>query len=411
MLPKKTVLDDLPVETLDTGLPEDWKLNDAVTPTGTDAGLSEKHGYNYLMRCVNTASDFINKVITVMKKLRPVAFSGSYTDLSDVPSAMKNPESVVVKINGGTDEGTDQFSYDGSSDKTIDIPIHNHNLLINGDFQVWQRGDVFDIGVTKYTADRWICFFSATEGYKKYSISNNLERLCVLPPADGGKYLVYQHTELDDSLIRKIRGKTLTLSVKVISNVVHTIGLGVHILYNDKNKTYKTLGNKRQSCVAGEYTIINMSFVVPEDADFNDVKSLQVTIGSGVANAPVYFDYAKLEIGSVATPFVPRNYGEELQLCKRYYEYMGTSLIRNMSSIESKTAFILTQNYKTEKRVTPTFSISHIGSYNNSSVDTGIKMTGVGATNRYIMNIMLDTSIPIGACNYVVGLVADAEIH
>lgn len=36
-------------------LPENWKQSDYVSPGGTEVGLSEKHGYNYLMWMVNNA--------------------------------------------------------------------------------------------------------------------------------------------------------------------------------------------------------------------------------------------------------------------------------------------------------------------------------------------------------------------
>ena len=35
---------------LPADLPEDWAIGQTVAPSGTDAGLSEQHGYNYLMK-------------------------------------------------------------------------------------------------------------------------------------------------------------------------------------------------------------------------------------------------------------------------------------------------------------------------------------------------------------------------
>ena len=40
---------------LPADLPENWTDNQYVTPGGTEAGLSEQHGFNYLMRQVNNA--------------------------------------------------------------------------------------------------------------------------------------------------------------------------------------------------------------------------------------------------------------------------------------------------------------------------------------------------------------------
>ena len=40
---------------LDGGAPEDWTSGQIVAPSGADAGLSQQHGYNYLMAQVNAA--------------------------------------------------------------------------------------------------------------------------------------------------------------------------------------------------------------------------------------------------------------------------------------------------------------------------------------------------------------------
>lgn len=45
---------------LPADLPENWAYGQTVAPTGAEAGLSEQHGYNYLMRQVNTAQRGIN---------------------------------------------------------------------------------------------------------------------------------------------------------------------------------------------------------------------------------------------------------------------------------------------------------------------------------------------------------------
>ena len=45
-----------PIKTpLPADLPEDWTGGQTVAPTGAEVGLSEQHGYNYLMEQVNAA--------------------------------------------------------------------------------------------------------------------------------------------------------------------------------------------------------------------------------------------------------------------------------------------------------------------------------------------------------------------
>ena len=43
------------------------------------------------------------------------------SQITDFPTSIKNPTSVVIKLNGGTTEGTNMFTYDGSSAKSINI--------------------------------------------------------------------------------------------------------------------------------------------------------------------------------------------------------------------------------------------------------------------------------------------------
>ena len=44
------------------------------------------------------------------------------------------------------------------------------------------------------------------------------------------------------------------------------------------------------------------------------------TPGAISTTGSIYIQYMKLELGSVATPLIPRKTGEELALCQRYYQ-------------------------------------------------------------------------------------------
>lgn len=43
-------------------LPENWTVGQTIAPTGEEVGLSEQHGYNYLMAKVNEAITAINEI-------------------------------------------------------------------------------------------------------------------------------------------------------------------------------------------------------------------------------------------------------------------------------------------------------------------------------------------------------------
>ena len=66
-----------PIKTpLPADLPEDWTGGQTVAPTGAEVGLSEQHGYNYLMEQVNaaqTAAKEIGEAFSGLATLGPMA--------------------------------------------------------------------------------------------------------------------------------------------------------------------------------------------------------------------------------------------------------------------------------------------------------------------------------------------------
>lgn len=184
----------------------------------------------------------------------------------------------------------------------------NPNLLINGDFQVWQRGTSFNGNTSRpvYTADRWI--IAGDTAPKVEKVENGVK----ITSTQNGTWTNF-YTKLENVTLRKLIGKTLTYTIKLkvptrISQVwavtVSTGGGEYHHskVFNDKNYEYLT-----------------GSFVV-KSTQFDDNGFFELGIqGIPEANNSFEIEYAKLELGSVATPFVPRHYAEELALCQRYY--------------------------------------------------------------------------------------------
>lgn len=94
-------------------LPENWNDNQYVSPGGTEVGLSEQHGYNYLMKQVNNAQKAIEELDTnVIPASEKGAANGIATldvngklaqslDVADVP--MEGYGSVADAINKAID--------------------------------------------------------------------------------------------------------------------------------------------------------------------------------------------------------------------------------------------------------------------------------------------------------------------
>lgn len=51
---------------LPADLPENWTQGQTISPNGTEVGLTEKHGYNYLMKQVNDTQTKVNNINTAL---------------------------------------------------------------------------------------------------------------------------------------------------------------------------------------------------------------------------------------------------------------------------------------------------------------------------------------------------------
>lgn len=51
---------------LPADLPENWTQGQTISPNGTEVGLTEKHGYNYLMKQVNDTQTEVNNINTAL---------------------------------------------------------------------------------------------------------------------------------------------------------------------------------------------------------------------------------------------------------------------------------------------------------------------------------------------------------
>ncbi len=163
------------------------------------------------------------------------------------------------------------------------------NLLANGDFQVWQRGETFVADTSKYTADRW--YFSGATGDSSISIAKVDSGAKIITSATNSIYLM-QTIENSSYLF----GKSITISCS-INGVV-----------------YKLSGT-----VSVTNLILNIPNVGLFYTEFNGSTKLLKVVFLITTNRNVIINWVKLEVNDHATPFIPKSYAEELALCQRYY--------------------------------------------------------------------------------------------
>ncbi|MEA5085111.1 MAG: hypothetical protein VB018_13335 [Lachnospiraceae bacterium] len=181
----------------------------------------------------------------------------------------------------------------------------NPNLLTNGDFQVWQRGESFTLqgayGASKYTADRWL----ATTWDTGTIIVNKESDNSLYFSYDGNlRGQIKQVLEIENTLALHNKQVTASFEIEILSGNEQP---AFALIQHEAPGTYYANAlasngiNSTTSAVIGTPSQLAFMFTVHEPVSFR-------------------LKWVKLELGSAATPFVPRPYGEELALCKRYYQ-------------------------------------------------------------------------------------------
>jgi hypothetical protein len=240
------------------------------------------------------------------------------------------------------------------------------NIIINGAMQVAQRGtSVADIGASGgyFTTDRWAISVGETSAGRLTSaqvgdgpdgIANCTKLTCTTADTTiaAGELLQFQ-TKLEGQDLQQMNkgiasAKEVTVSFYVKGNAAATYSVEMH----DRDNTRF---NSQEFSVTTDWVRIVKTFAADADdgsspyGDDNAVSmSLNFNLHGGSTytggshtdnvwhevvnqrlgdNATSFFDSTdrtffitgvQMEVGSVATPFEHRSFGEELQLCQRY---------------------------------------------------------------------------------------------
>jgi hypothetical protein len=235
-------------------------------------------------------------------------------------------------------QDTNNFeSYDGSAWKIVYTTPPSGNAIINGAFDIWQRGTTFsNPGAGNYVADR-IRQFSDGSGVTK-TISQQTFTPGAAPAAGNeaayfmryavsaaGSGNTYHLIDLPIEDVRTFAGRTVTLSLWAKS-------AGTSAFYIDLIQEFGSGGSTATSVSAMPASTTSTSWQ-KFTATFNIPSIAGKTIGTNnyiylrivqPFNTTFTLDYwgVQLEAGSVATPF-KRNAPSiqaELAACQRYYQ-------------------------------------------------------------------------------------------
>jgi len=250
-------------------------------------------------------------------------------------------------------------------------PTGRKNLIINGAMQVAQRGTTFDETSGDFCLDRFRKpnagayttdpTFTVTQGdgYAAKGFNNSL-KITVDTAASGGSNLdiTLFSTRIEAQDLAPLSygnnaAKTATLSFYVKSSVTGTFGIFMYNLSSNKEFITSYVVNSANTWERKEITIpsgagaltstdnnegcriewrSDCSGTILQASNDTDWKTL--TSARSITGNVNFFQTAsntfeitgiQLEVGSVATEFEHRSFGEELALCQRYYQIVDLS--------------------------------------------------------------------------------------
>ena len=331
-----------------------------------------------------------------------------------------------------------QFS-DASIQTAAASPYVLKNRIINGDMRIDQRNAGASVTLTNtgvYTVDRWQGVEDTDGGMTAQQDSsapagfvNSLK--CTTTTADGSlsatQYAVVlqkiEGTNISDLAWGTANARTVTLSFWVRSSLTGTFGGSLSNSANNRSypftytisvadtweqKSITIAGDTSGTWLTTTGVGINIHFGLGVGSTYSGtagawagaqfLSATGATSVVGTNGATFYLTGVQLEVGTSATPFERRMYGQELALCQRYFEksynqdtaiaaatQTGMILMPNVLNFSSK-AYTQTIYYKVTKRTTPTVTPY---AYNGTS---GQWNTGVIGVNEQLGTANLDLS-------------------
>jgi len=287
------------------------------------------------------------------------------------------------------------------------------NIVYNGAMNIWQRGTSADSASNAdYMCDRWLVSHSGLDGNVDWDQETS-------STPDGFGYALKISTDASETSLdaadtlfirQKFEGqdlqqlqkgtagaKSLTLSFWVKSSVASTYT--VELFDNDNTRIisksyvintadtweFKTvvfegdttgaLGNDNGDSLRLDFWIdagsdyTSGTFSTAWQANDNTERVYDTTGWLESTTPTFYITGVQLEVGSVATPFEHRSYGEELAACQRYFWYKGylngvpqrfaNQVFSNYNSTDAYTSI----KFPVQMRSTPSGTASAIGGF------------------------------------------------
>ena len=320
--------------------------------------------------------------------------------------------STTVQVGGGVTISESGIEASGIGITCANIngaPIGRKNVLINGDFNVWQRGTsvVLLNSAKAMVCDRWTGSIQYQAGrHSRQSLSGintaagQQGYYCLRVGSSNGtdtRISAGQYIEAINA--RPLAGRECTLSFYIkfsaatfsassgsygnflsFSNYYTGVNAASYTTTPASSETHHQIA---QGSLPTTWTRYTKTFTPPVNMQNMTVSFQFSELGQTSSDDAFYYELSnvQLELGSQATPFEHISYGENLILCKRYYQqYVNPTINGIVSTTANRSnnhAFIL----PVQMRAAPTLSIDNTGNNNGQRITDG-------SATKYITSLL-----------------------
>ena len=287
-------------------------------------------------------------------------------------------------------------------------PIGRKNVLINGAFNVWQRGTSVTLlnSAKAMLCDRWAGSINYQAGrHSRQSLSGAITgqggTYCLrVGSSNGTDTRISAGQQIEAINATPLAGRECTLSFYIkfsAANITASSGdYGDFQVFSNyytgvDESSYTTTPASSETHLqinAGSFpttwTKYTNTFTPPSTSKNMNVRFQFAGLGQTSSDDAFYYEISnvQLELGSQATPFEHTSYGEELALCQRYYQVISSPTTSTLGFYGHNSNFYAAgKSFHTQMRTTPsTSTYQYDGSGTNYWVEPGVQAFSANST-------------------------------
>ncbi|MDD3193904.1 MAG: hypothetical protein PHE47_08720 [Oscillospiraceae bacterium] len=275
------------------------------------------------------------------------------------------------------------------------------NLVINGDMQVWQRGESLTaIGSNAYTADRYIMHQTSTAQYTVEKHNDPEMGICMKITCTAAGWI-------NLGTVVELTGVFPALTGSFYAKSSREVTLSAILSPDSYDATTSASAEYVISSQWQRYTLSSAGLTAAGKMYFTLLRG-----GSIQSGDVFYLAKVQLEAGEQATAFAPRPYAEELALCQRYYKVRTLVTGWMPTSATAGSAYHYFGYTNDGMRVVPTVPSSVSGAVINQGTWANVTATTSLNGTRIIFTVSNAASQRSGYAGYgEFQITMDAEIY